>query len=167
MARKCITHPYINVALGSVDGNGAASSVPQFKPGERALCDSGVYIYGQANGAITEGHLCKFVEGTFDFDSVTTAESGSTNTAIGVCVTSGGLSDNQWGWFWRGQGTDYVYVTDVNADVQVTTHTNAGEGSTGGDNVDGLFTVENNSTAGLTLCRAAGLLQTNMTTSAT
>ena len=167
MARKCITHPYINVALGSVDYNGAASTVPQFKPGERALCDSGVYQYGQANGAITEGFICKFVEGTFDFDTVTTTESGSTNTPLGVCVTSGGLADNQWGWFWRGQGSEYVYVADVNADVQVTTTANAGEGGTGGDNVASLFTNENNGAAGLTLCRATELLSTNPTIAAT
>lgn len=167
MARKCLTHPYINVALKSVDGNGAANSIPQFAPGEKIWCDSGLYIYGSANGAVSEGYLCKFVEGTYDFDTVTTAESASANTPIGVCVASGGLADNQWGWFWRGHGKEYVYVTDVNADVQVTTHTNAGEGSTGGDNVDGLFTNENNASAGLTICRASGALQTNMTIAAT
>lgn len=167
MARKCITHPYINVALKSVDGNGAASSVPHYKAGEVALCDSGHYVYGQANGAITEGYVCKAVAGTWDFDTVTTTESGSTNTVIGVCVASGGLADNQWGWFWRGLGQEYVYATDVNADVQLTTSANAGEATTGGDNIDGLFTVENNASVGLTLCRSAVLLSTNFTTSAT
>lgn len=165
--RKSLTHPWINVELGSVDMNGSASSVPQHKPGDVIYCDSGLYVYGSANGAVDEGAVCKFVEGVWDFDEVTTAESGSTETQLGICVTDGGLADNQWGWFWRGLGTEYAYVTDVNADVQLTTHTNAGELSTGGDNVFGLFSAENNASAGLTLVRSGRLICTNTTIAAT
>ena len=155
MARLPITQHGINVALGS------NSTVPEFKPGEQIDCDSGRYIYGQANGAVTEGHICKYIEGVFDFDSCTTAESGAVNTPLGVNVTSGGLTDNYWGWFWRGQGVEEVYVQDIATDTQVTTTTSAGEGGTGGDVISDLFTNENNSAAGLTACRASRLISTN------
>ena len=162
MARKVINGAaFINVALGS------ASTTPEHKPGDTVVCDSGLYVYGSANGAIDEGAICKFVEGTWDFDEITTAESGSTNTPIGVCVASGGLADNYWGWFWRGQGKESVYVQDIATDTQVTTTTSAGEGGSGGDNIDSLFTNENNASAGLTVCRASRLLSTNFTTAAT
>lgn len=160
MARKVLDAVYVNLSLGS------SSTTPEYQPGEVVRADSGVYIYGQANGAIDEGAICKFVEQTWDFDEVTTAESGSTNTPLGVCVAAGGLADNYWGWFWRGCGVEEVYVQDIATDTQVTTTTTAGEGGSGGDNIDGLFTNENNASAGLTTCRAAGFLQTNMTTAA-
>lgn len=152
----------INLSLGS------ASTVPEFTPGDTVLADSGAYRYLQANGAVVEGYLCKFVEGTFDADTCTTAESGSVHTLLGANVTSGGLADNYWGWFWVGDyGQEYVYVQDIATDTQVTTTTTAGQGGSGGDNVDGLFTNENNAAAALTLCRATSRFCTNFTTSAT
>lgn len=161
MARKPLTAVFINVALGS------SSTTREFGAGDVVQCDSGLYVYGQANGAIAEGYLAKFVEGTYDFDTVTTAESASTQTQLGVCVAAGGLADNYWGWFWRGMGNEEVYVTTTIAvDTQLTTHTSAGQASTGGDNVYGLFTNESSGSGGLTNCRCAGLLSTNFTVAA-
>jgi hypothetical protein len=166
MARKAISQPYVNVSLGSVKASdGTASTVPDYAPGDKINCDSGQYIYMQANGAVVEGYLCKYVEGTYDADTCTTAESGSTATPLGVCVTSGGLVDNQWGWFWRGLGSgEYVYLTTtIAADTQVTTHTVAGQGSTGGDPIHSLFANVSSGSGGLTLCRSSVLLCTNDT----
>lgn len=153
----------INVALGS------SGTIPEFGVGDVVTCDSGVYVYGSANGAIDEGALCKYTEGSFDFDEVTTAESGTTNTQCGICVTSGGLADNYYGWFWRGRGyEEALFGGSINANTQLTTTATAGVVGTGGDNVDGLFTVDQSASGGgLYTVRAAGLLQTNMTVSAT
>lgn len=157
----------VNLALGSVDVNGTANTIPQYTPGEVVRADSGVYIYMSANGAVAEGYAAKFAEGTWDADTVTTAESASTNTPLGICVTSGGLADNQWGWFWRGQGYEYVYVKDsAAADAQLLTTTTAGQV---GDTTDGVDPIHDlhciGAAAGtaLSLARSSVLLSTNAT----
>lgn len=160
VTRTPINQVGINVRLGS------AGTTPEYKPGQIIpTAEGNVYIYGQANGAVAEGYGCKYVEGVFDFDPVTTAESGTTPTPIGINVTDGGLADNYWGWFWKGgSGQEYAYVTDIAADVQVTTGAGtAGQLTSGGDTIQNLFTNENNSTAGLTICRASGFFSTNFT----
>lgn len=167
MSRQALFQPFINVSIPSINpGTGAASTVPDYKAGTVFQADNGLYVYGQSNGATVEGYLAKFVEGTWDFDTVTTAESGSTQTPLGVCVASGGLIDNQWGWWWRGGagGSEYVYLTTtISADTQVTTHTVAGQGSTGGDPIHNLFANASSGSGGLTLCRSGALLETNTT----
>lgn len=161
MARKPLSNIYINVSVGS------SSTVPEYAPGEVVVCDSGTYVYGSANGAIAEGYVCKFVQGVWDFDTVTTSESGATNTQIGVCVASGGLADNYWGWFWRGAGNgEYVYTLVTTIDVQLTTATTAGLAVTSGDTIDGLYPNGSVSSEGLRLCRSSKLLETNFTTAA-
>jgi len=163
MARKVLDgSAYTNVALGS------SSTVPEYAPGDTVRCDSGLYVYGSANGAITVGQACKFVEGVYDFDTVTTAESGSTNTQLGICIAADGLADNYWGWFWRGMGTEEALLaTTISADAQLTTTTTPGTLGSGGDNVDGAFAVDASGSGGVVTIRAAGLLQTNMTVAAT
>lgn len=164
MARIALNQVGVNFAAGSLPPSiTGALSQPEYALGTQIWADSGLYIYGQANGAIAEGYICKYVEGTFDFDTVDTTESGTTPTNLGVCVTSGGLADNYFGWFWRGCGKESVYVQDVAANVQVTTTGTAGQGGAGGDYIYNLFTNENNAAAGLTSCRASGLLSTNFT----
>lgn len=161
MARKPLTATYINVALGS------GSTTPEFAPGDTVLCDSGLYQYMQANGAVAEGYAVKFVEGTWDGDTVTTAESASTNTPLGICVTTGGLADNYWGWFWRGQGKEYVYVKDSASDnAQLLTTTTAGQVGDTTDGVDlihDLHCVGAAAGAALSLARSTVLLSTNAT----
>jgi hypothetical protein len=166
MARKVTTAVGVNLTAGSPLAAGSTTVyIPEYGLGDRVVADSGVYQYLQANGAVAEGYICKFVEGTFDADIVTTGESAAVNTPLGVCVTSGGLADNQYGWFWRGDGQDYVYLTaSITIDTQITTHTTAGNGSTGGDPIHDLFnTVASPGSAALTLCRSATLLNTNST----
>lgn len=165
MARKVITGIRINLANGSVDGNGTASSIPHYTPGETVRADSGLYIYMQANGAVAEGYICKYAEGTWDADTVTHAEGDSTNYALAVCVASGGLADNQWGWFWRGEGYDYVYVkSSASADTQMLLSTTAGQvddTTDGTDVIHDLFTIGAAAGAALSLCRSSVLLSVN------
>lgn len=161
MARKPITSVYVNVALGSVDGNGTANTIPQYTPGEILICDSGVYLYGSADGAIAEGYCAKYVEGTWDFDTAATGEGDTELVTLGICVTSGGLADNQWGWFWLGEGYEDCYCEDVAADVQVTLTATTGIVGAGGEAIDGLVTIENNAAQGLTACRSTTRLCTN------
>lgn len=169
MSRKVLTGVAIDLAKKSALSS-ADSTVylPEFVLGTQVLADSGVYIYMQANGAIAEGYIAKFIEGTWDADTITTAESGTTNTPLGVCVASGGLADNQHGWFWRGAGSEYVYVesTVAAADTQLLTSSTAGkvdDSTNGTDPIHDLFNVAAVSSTGLNLCRSTSLLSVNAT----
>lgn len=161
MARKVYSAVGINLAGGS------ASTTPEFGPGDTVMADSGLYIYLQANGTVAEGYAVKYAEGTWDADTITTAESGTTQTAIAINVTSGGLADNYWGWFWRGLGKEYAYVKDsASADTQMMTTTTAGQvGDTtdGTDPIHDLFTVGAAAGAALSLVRSGRLLAVNTT----
>lgn len=165
--RKAISTAYINVRNASALAAGSSTVyVPDYRLGETVLCDSGLYIYMQANGAVAEGYLCKFVEGTWDADTVTHTEGDTTNLALAICVTDGGLADNQYGWFWRGMGTEYAYVdsTVAAADTQLKLCTTAGrvdDSTDGTDIIHDLFNVAVVSAAGLNLVRSTVLLSVN------
>lgn len=166
--RKPISTAYVNVRNASPLAAGSTTVyVPEYKLGETVVCDSGLYIYMQANGAVPEGYAAKYAEGTWDADTVTSAESGTTNTPVGICVADGGLVDNQYGWFWRGMGYEYAYIKDsAVADAQLMTTTTAGQV---GDSTDGLdpihdlFCVGAAAGAALSLVRSSVLLTTNAT----
>lgn len=176
MARICYDHPYINVAQPSVLQAGSSTVYqPDFKPGFEIVCDSGKYKYLQANGAVSEGYLCKFIRSgqisaIANFDA--TPMNGTTSAAIPtdccICVTSGGLADNQWGWFWLGQGEEFVYVsTGVASYTQLTAGTSSVLGtlaaSGSGDNVADLICIDSTTSSGsaLRLARSHRLLATN------
>lgn len=170
--RICYDHSYVNVELGSINkSTGAVSTDPEYKPGWEIVCDSGRYKYLKANGAIAEGKIVKFLRSgvvTSDFDAtpLNTTLSGAVPTDCAICVTDGGLTDNQWGWFWLGQGEEYIYVTTGMASyTQLTTWTSAGElaASGSGDNVADLVCIDSTTSSGtaLRLARSTRLLATN------
>lgn len=170
MSRIPFKDPYINLTLGSADkGTGAANAVPEFSPGYHLLADSGRYRYLQANGAVIEGGLCKYIPAgvTWDATPLTTAISAQLPTDGAVCVTAGGLADNQWGWFWIGEGEEYVYMGgNVTSFLQLGTWTSAGTvvGAVSGDAIADLVAIGSTSASGLRLCRSTRLLATNFTT---
>lgn len=171
MARINFTHPYTNVTVGSVDkATGAATSQPDYKPGYEIRCDSGIYRYLQAASTVGEGFACKVVRsGTatsnYNATPIDTTLSGAGPTDVGVCVTSGGLAAKQWGWFWLGEGEEYVYLTSAITSLvgNLTTWTSAGQvAATGsGDNIADLVAIDSNTSSGLRLCRSVRLLATN------
>lgn len=162
MARRPLHEVHTNLTAGAPLAVGSTTAYqPEYTLGHIVYCDSGVYVYGQANGTVAEGDCCKYVERAYDFDPAATGEGDTELITLGVCVTSGGLADNQHGWFWLGEGSEYVLCEDVAADVQVTLTAAAGTVGAGGEAIDGLVTIENNASAGLTLCRSATRLTTN------
>lgn len=175
MARISFNHPYVNLALGSVDkGSGSATSQPEYKPGMEIKCDSGVYRYLQAASTVAEGYLCKFhrsgdVTSNFGATPMDTTLSGAGPTDAAVAVTSGGLAVRQWGWFWLGEGQDYVHLASTATSYagNLTTWTTAGQvAATGsGDNVADLVAIDSNTSSGLRLCRSTRLLATNFAVS--
>jgi len=159
MARKVLSGAF-GVDLSKVH---TSTSSDRFSYRTMVEADSGVYIYGQASGAIAEGALC-FIDETGQVTEMTTTNSGSTPKEACVCVADGGLADNAEGWFWRGKGVEEVLVADsVADDAALTTTASAGVAGAGGDAVNSLVTTEANSSGGaaLTTCQAAGLLSTN------
>jgi len=118
----------------------------------------GVYQYQRANGAVTAGAAC-IIDEVGDATPATTALSGSLPCAIGVACAD--LTDNYYGWFWRGCGVFEALVTNGAAAGALTTTTSAGVLGTGGDSVAGARNVD----AGVTDTRvtifASQLLATN------
>lgn len=168
MARISFTHPYINVSQASVLKAGSTTEYqPDVKPGTKIRCDSGLYAYLKANGAVIEGGACVYKpSGLADYDAtpVNTTVSAAIPSDIAVCVTSGGLADNQFGWFWLGEGEEYCYLTSaITSYTQLTTWTSAGHlaASGSGDNVADLIAIDSNTSSGLRLCRSVRLLATN------
>lgn len=178
MARISFNHPYVNFTQGSVDkGTGVATSVPDYKPGWEVKADSGIYRYLQATSATSTGHLCKVIlsgvaTSNYNATRINTTDSGIVPTDCGVAVTDGGLAANQWGWFWLGEGEEYVRLASTANSYQTSvigglaylgTWTTAGEVSAlgSGDMIDGLVAIDSNTSSGLRLCRSARLLKTN------
>lgn len=176
--RISFNHPYINVTQGATDkGTGVATSVPEYKPGMAITCDSGVYRYLQAVSATSTGHACKLIlsgaaTSNYSATRLTTALSGIEPTDVGVVVTEGGLAAGQWGWFWHGEGEEYVRLASVANSYQtsviggqayLTSWTTAGEVAAlgSGDIIDGLVAIDSNTSSGLRLCRSGRLLKTN------
>lgn len=146
---------------------GSANSTPQWGLGTIVRADSGLYVYGQASGAIVEGYVCKFVEGTFVFDTCDHTEGDTAHVPLGICVTSGGLSDGQCGWFWRGEGREYGYVASssaANAQLYLTSTAGQMDDSTAGqDLIHDLFTVAAGAGSATQLVYSTVLLSVNAT----
>lgn len=179
MARINFTHPYLNVAIPAVDrGTGAATSVPEYKPGFETKCDSGIYRYLQANSAVLEGNACKVVlsgvaTSNYNATPIDTTLSGTLPTDIGICVAAGGLAAKQWGWFWLGEGEEYCSLATGVASYtnNLCTWTTAGllAGIGSGDNIADLTAIDSSTSSGtsLRLCRSPRLLRTNLIIAAT
>jgi hypothetical protein len=150
------------MTLGAKTSKVYAETTPGFHALERHLDRTGEYWFVQANGAIAAGAVCKITDAG-QADTVTTSESGSTAKILGIAQAA--LADNEWGWLWRGNGyTEALVVTGNAADTALTTHTGAGELSTGGDTiVGGLVTVDGNATGSNAVITVAayGLIGTN------
>lgn len=175
MARISFNHPYINVELPSVDlATGVNNSTPQYKPGMEIRCDSGVYRYLQATTGTSAGHMCKVIlnghlTSNYNATTVLTADSGTVQTDLGVCVSPSGMVANQWGWFWLGEGEEKVYLASALESTSGVgaTWTTRGEvaNARSGDVIMQLAAIDSNTSSGLRLCRSATRLHTNPNTS--
>lgn len=176
MARICYDHPYINVTEKSVlQAGSTAVYQPDYKLGMEIKCDSGIYRYLQANGAVAEGYACKYLRSgltvaNFDATPMNGTTSGTTPTDVAICVATGGLADNQQGWFWIGHGEDYCYLASaITSYTQLSAGTSTTLGQLGaetsGDRVCDLIAIDSATSSGLRLCRSTRLLCTNFTVS--
>lgn len=174
MARIAYNHPYINVAQKSVLAAGSTTVYqPDFKLGTQIQCDSGVYKYLQADGAVAEGYLVRWYPSNFDANIIDTTASGTAPTNCGICVASGGLADNQQGWFWLGDGEEYCALASgvTSLTVPLCTWTTSGliGGAGSGDLIWNLVAVDSSTSSGtsLRLCRSNTLLKTNQVVAGT
>lgn len=179
MARISYNHPYINVAQKSVLAAGSTTVYqPDVKLGTEIRCDSGVYRYLQADGAIPVGYLVRFFPGgtatsNYDANLIDTTLSGTAPHALGICVAEGGLVDNQQGWFWLGDGEEYCALASgvTSLTVPLCTWTTSGliGGAGSGDLIWNLVAVDSSTSSGtsLRLCRSNTLLKTNQVVAGT
>lgn len=179
MARIAYNHPYINVTQKSVLQLGSSTAyVPDVKPGTEIRCDSGVYRYLQADGAVPVGYLCRIMTGgaansNYDANLIDTTQSGTAPHSLGICVAEGGLVDNQYGWFWLGDGEEYCAVASgvTSLTVPLCTWTTSGliGGAGSGDLIWNLVAVDSSTSSGtsLRLCRSNTLLKVNQVVAGT
>lgn len=93
----------IGLAASKVTG---ASAVPEFRLGSRGGYDHPTYgyqefVYGRANGAVTDaGYVCVELTG-FDFALITVTQTtaGTAGHGSRVGVAQAALADNEYGWF--------------------------------------------------------------------
>lgn len=178
MARIVYNHPYINLAQASVLAAGSTTVYqPDFKLGTEVRADSGVYRYLKADGAILEGMLCRWFSGgtatgNYDAHRLDTTTSAALPTDGAICVTSGGLANDQPGWFWLGDGEEYCYLASgVASYIPLCTWTTSGAigGAGSGDLIWNLVAVDSSTSSGtsLRLCRSNTLLKTNQVVAGT
>lgn len=145
------------------------TSTTQLFPLGQACIDSegGHWVYGQANGALTQ-YDCVKIDNDGQVVQMTTTVSGAEPTAAGVVQVA--FADNEYGWVWRGgaggglnSGIKVRVLASCAADVKIYTTATAGcLDDTATDLVQGLCIIAANggSTAAVE-CFASGLLMTN------
>jgi len=178
--RISFNHPYINLTLGSRDKfTGAVTSIPEHKPGFELKADSGVYRYLQATSATSEGYGARFIRSGFltsNFGATPLLTADVTLPVdVGAVVTAGGLAANQWGWYWLGEGEDFLYMASTcqggMAGGNVGAFTSAGQffatstlAQASGKIIADVMVADSNTSSGLRLCRASRLMVANFTT---
>lgn len=135
-----------------------------YKLGTPYRNSEGLFEFVKADALLAAGDLVK-VDNDGTVEALTTAISGSEPTSVGVAMSA--IPLNGYGWVWRGDGKLASGPAGVNAaaatsaDIVVTTHTVAGQVSTGGDTIVGLTLTAASGAGGITACFASTLLRTN------
>lgn len=121
--------------------------------------DNGFYSYQKCEGGLTAGQFA-LIDELGDATGLTTTNSGSLPQSVGVACAD--LTDEYYGWFWRGCGSFEAIVTNaVAAGTQLTTTASAGVAGTGGDTIIGLRNVDAGVTSTRVTVFAATIMATN------
>lgn len=133
----------------------------QYQLGMKVQADSGIYLYGQANGAIDEGAAVSF-EVTSSDCQLAELSTGSTGLSVGVACEA--LADNEHGWIWVGGAGGYENVllaagVSDNAALKATASAGVLDGG-GGTAVVGAYAAAASGAGGLTACRSTTVLYT-------
>lgn len=119
----------------------------------------GVYQYVKNEGTTLAGQAL-LIDENGDATGLTTTNSGSLPQAVGIATCD--LTDEYYGYVWRGCGTFEAIVTNgVAAGTQLTTTGSAGVVGTGGDAIQGLRSVDLGVTDTRVTVFAATLMTTN------
>ena len=143
-----------------------ADSSNKFGLGAEHIDDKGgVFVYGQASGAVTQYQIASMPE-DFDCAALTTTISGDKPSTVGIAMAT--LADNEFGWFAVGpfgtdSGVSVSALASCAADVKVYTTATAGSiDDTATDLIEGLAlsTANGGSTANVA-CYATQRLVVN------
>ncbi len=133
-------------------------AIPTQAVGTLVTGTDGVYQYGRCEGGLLAGQFA-LVDELGDLTALTTTNSGSLPQAVGVACAD--LTDEYYGWVWRGCGVFEAIVTNGAAAGALTTTATPGVAGTGGDTIIGARNVD----AGVTNTRvtifAATIMATN------
>ena len=145
--------------------DGAASidlTVNEEKPtqtvGDLFIGTDGIYQYVKSEGGASAG-MFLLVDQVGDATKLTTTNSGSTAQAVGVAVAD--LTDEYYGYVWRGVGTFEAIVADSVTAGNLTTTATDGVAGTGGDTIIGARNVDTGVTDTRVTIFAATLMATN------
>ena len=143
------------------------SSTPKVTVGTVHITEDGdVWEYCKADGAQTAGELAQISkDSTRDATPMTTTTVDSKTWDVGVPDID--MTDNYFGWFWRGNikggAFEIVLANGVAANSVLTSTGTAGEGGTGGTPIDGLVNVDAGVTSTRVTCWAHGILTVGVT----
>jgi hypothetical protein len=109
----------------------------------------GVYVFAQAGEAIAKGDLCHITYAG-QATMLDSTASGSTRKRCGIAQVA--LANDEYGWFWRGEGTTEARLADsIAAGAALTTTATDGVLGAGGDAVASLLAVDANASGGVAL----------------
>lgn len=132
------------------------------KLGTRITTEGGTFQFAQLDEAagLAVGYFA-ILQSTGQAQAMNTTDSAASPKQIGVaCAT---LTDNQYGWFWRGPGSwEAIVVNAVSADSSLTTTATDGVAGTGGDVIQGLKNVDAGVTSTLVTVNASVEMTTNV-----
>lgn len=116
----------------------AQHASPQFGIGEKHWDDNGdLWEYAKNEGGCSAGHFC-LLDNAGDATALTTTNAGSVGQKVGVADIA--MTDEYYGWYWRGGGEGNftaIIANAVAAGTQLTSTGTSGVAGTGGVALDG------------------------------
>lgn len=140
---------------------------PTAQVGARGRTNAGSWVYGQANGAISQYDVVK-IDNDGQLIPLDNTVSGAEPTAVGVAQVA--VADNEYAWVWIGEGGGTMFpdikvnvLASTTADVKLYTSGTAGSiNDVTGDLIQGLTITEDDGGSGSAVnCYSPCVLMTN------
>ena len=134
------------------------TELPRFTPGALYIAEDGrFYEYAKSEGAASAGHFCIIDESG---DAIKADNDTHTAVAYKLGVACVDMTDEYYGWYWRGNGVfEAIIGNSVSALSALTLTGTGGEPGTGGTlKLDGVTNIDAGVTSTRVTCYAPGLM---------